>query len=233
MKTCPYCAESIPDDAGQCPHCQSSLGAPPLVAVPTSGKALASLVLGILGGFWITAILALIFGYQARTEIRRSQGRLAGEELARAGIILGWVYAPFLAIFPILIIAAIAIPNLLMSRMRANEASAVGALRTINTAAVYYASEHPDRGYPRNLEEVGPTGADLIDSVLASGQKSGYTFSYEARDTDGDGIRDAYSATASPLEPNRTGQRFYYTDETGVIRFSRDGPADDRSPPLQ
>jgi len=233
MKTCPYCAESILDDAVQCPSCQSNLSSPPLVVVPTSGKALASLVLGILGGFWITAILALIFGYQARTEIRQSQGRLAGDELARAGIILGWVYAPFLAIFPILIIAAIAIPNLLQSRMRANEASAVGSLRTINTAAVYYASEHPHSGYPSSLAEMGPGGADLIDPVLAGGQKSGYLFSYEARDTDGDGILDAFSATATPAQPGNTGQRFYYTDDSGVIRFSRDQPADDRSPPLQ
>ncbi|MGH9813671.1 MAG: DUF4190 domain-containing protein, partial [Candidatus Acidiferrales bacterium] len=190
--------------------------------VPTSGKALASLVLGVLGGFWITAILALIFGYQARTEIRQSQGRLAGDELARAGIILGWVYAPFLAIFPILIIAAIAIPNLLQARQRANEASAVGSLRTINTACEYYANQSPDRGFPDSLEEMGPGGADLIDSVLASGRKNGYVFTYEASDTDQDGILDAYSASAAPIDPGRTGKRFYFTDETGVIRLSED-----------
>ncbi len=81
----------------------------------------------------------------------------------------------------ILIIAAIAIPNLLRSRMAANEASAVGSLRTLNTAAVQYNTTY-GIGFPDALSDLGPaatadsTAADLIDSVLASGTKSGYTF---------------------------------------------------------
>src|SRR6185437_5026044 len=80
----------------------------------------------------------------------------------------------------ILIIAAIAIPNLLRSRMAANEASAVGSLRTINTAEVTYASTYPDVGFA-DLASLGgsggtSTGAGLIDSVLAGGAKSGYSF---------------------------------------------------------
>src|SRR3974390_1427972 len=83
----------------------------------------------------------------------------------------------------ILIIAAIAIPNLLRSKMAANEASAVGTLRTINTASVAYSTTYGS--YPPALASLGPvtgganptsTTADLIDSAVASGTQSGYTF---------------------------------------------------------
>ncbi|MGZ4819831.1 MAG: prepilin-type N-terminal cleavage/methylation domain-containing protein, partial [Terriglobales bacterium] len=84
----------------------------------------------------------------------------------------------------ILIIAAIAIPNLLRSRIAANEASAVGSARTINTAEVTFASTYPNHGFatlaqlgPPTSGSVGDTGAGLLDSVLASGTKSGYVFS--------------------------------------------------------
>ncbi len=83
----------------------------------------------------------------------------------------------------ILIIAAIAIPNLVRSKMAANEASAVGSLRTINTASVSYASTY-GIGYPTALTDLSPsslpssTAADLVDAVLATGIKSGYAFSY-------------------------------------------------------
>src|ERR1700687_388527 len=83
----------------------------------------------------------------------------------------------------ILIIAAIALPNLLRSRMAANEASAVGSIRTMNTAAIGYNSTYGN-GFTGSLALIGTTGtaavscdnAELIASVLTSGTKSGYTF---------------------------------------------------------
>src|ERR1700728_992543 len=83
----------------------------------------------------------------------------------------------------ILIIAAIAIPNLLRSRMAANEASAIGSIRTMNTAAIEYSSTYGN-GFPPSLAAIGTTGtgavsctnSQLLDSVLTSGTKSGYTF---------------------------------------------------------
>src|SRR6266702_3508287 len=78
----------------------------------------------------------------------------------------------------ILIIAAIAIPNLLRSRIAANESSAVGSMRSINTAQVTYASSYPDVGFAANLGVLGPnsgstsvtsTAAGLIDNVLGCG----------------------------------------------------------------
>src|SRR2546421_7419695 len=91
----------------------------------------------------------------------------------------------------ILIIAAIAIPNLLRSRIAANEASAVGSVRTINTSEVTFASTYSDVGYSSDLASLGgscsatvqptSTSACLIDQVLAgatasTSPKSGYFF---------------------------------------------------------
>ena len=128
----------------------------------------------------------------------------------------------------ILIIAAIAIPNLLRSKMAANEASAVGSLRTINTSAVEYSTTY-SIGYPAALTDLGPaaaatsTSADLIDSVLSSGTKSGYTFSYTSGTADASGAVDTYTLTATPVVVGTTGQRMFFTDQSGVIRADASG----------
>ena len=131
----------------------------------------------------------------------------------------------------ILIIAAIAIPNLLRSKMAANEASAVGSLRSINTASVAYSTTYGT--YPPSLAALGPssapsaTAADLIDSVLSSGTKSGYAFTFTA----GTGNL-SYSITASPSTAGVTGQRGFYTDQSGVIRANTGGAATSSSTPI-
>jgi len=130
----------------------------------------------------------------------------------------------------ILIIAAIAIPNLLRSKMAANEASAVGSMRTINTSAVAYSTTYGS--YPAALSDLGPstaptsTAADLIDSVLAAGTKSGYTFVYTAGTGD-----ESYSLTGDPVSTS-TGQRHFYTDQSGVIRYDLSTTATSASNPL-
>src|ERR1700723_3700448 len=99
----------------------------------------------------------------------------------------------------ILIIAAIAIPNLLRAKIAANEASAVGSLRTINTCAVEYSTTYG--GYPQTLLSLGgPAGgsaaassAELLDAVLASGTKSGYSFAYTTGQSDASGNFLAYT----------------------------------------
>jgi len=136
----------------------------------------------------------------------------------------------------ILIIAAIAIPNLLRSRMAANEASAVGSLRTLNTAAVTYSSTYPSVGYPGTLAELAPAtpatsaNADLVDSVLAAGTKSGYQFTWTA----GAGTpSNGYSINADAVAQNTSGTRGFYTDQSGVIRYSAANGATSASAPLQ
>jgi type IV pilus assembly protein PilA len=131
----------------------------------------------------------------------------------------------------ILIIAAIAIPNLLRSKMAANEASAVGSLRSLNTASVAYSTTYGT--YPASLAVLGPStspsssAADLIDSVLSSGAKSGYTFTFSP----GTGNM-SYSITGAPSTAGVTGQRNFYTDQSGVIRANASGTADSASTPI-
>jgi type IV pilus assembly protein PilA len=129
----------------------------------------------------------------------------------------------------ILIIAAIAIPNLIKSKMAANEASAVGSVRTINTGEVNYAASCPATGFSSvllNLSGGGgcPGGVGIIDSVLAGGAKSGYTFT-EVGTVGTDGLNDTYSTIALPATVGTTGQRAFYSDQTGVIRYNLNGTA--------
>ena len=125
----------------------------------------------------------------------------------------------------ILVIAAIAIPNLLSARMAANESSAVGAVRTLNTACITYGSTY-DVGFPAALANLGPaspatsTAADLVDGTLASGVKGGYTFVYVAGTPDPSGIINTYTLNANPSAPGGTGVRYFYTDQTGVITYA-------------
>jgi len=136
----------------------------------------------------------------------------------------------------ILIIAAIAIPNLLRSRMAANEASAVGSLRTINTACVTYSSTY-GVGFPAALSNLGTSGsasstsADLVDNILATGVKSGYAFVYTASAAVSN-VVPAYEVRANPLTPNQTGTRYFFTDQSGVIRFNISGQASVTDSPI-
>ncbi len=123
----------------------------------------------------------------------------------------------------LLVLLAISIPNLLRSRMAANEASAVGSLRTLNTAAVTYYSTY--RHYPSSLKSFGssPGGiatedaAGLVDDMLARGRKSGYLFTYRNMLPYGSNSTGSYTINADPLEPGKDGQRHFSTDQTGTI----------------
>jgi type IV pilus assembly protein PilA len=144
----------------------------------------------------------------------------------------------------ILIIAAIAIPNLLRSRMAANEASAVGSIRTMNTAAITFNSTYGD-GFPPTLLTLGGAGgtcqaAGLLDTVLSIGAKSGYSFALipgtvvvlAAAVPTGcvAGYTDGYVVTATPQTVGTTGQRAFCSDASGVIRFNPTGAVAPVSP---
>jgi prepilin-type N-terminal cleavage/methylation domain-containing protein len=125
----------------------------------------------------------------------------------------------------ILIIASIAIPNLLRARIAANESSAVASVRTINTAQISYMSTYPTVGFATTLSALGgtacappdSTSACLIDTQLASGSKSGYTFTVS-------GVTgtpaSTYQVIGSPTVANQTGVRYFCSFADGVVRFS-------------
>ena len=136
----------------------------------------------------------------------------------------------------ILIIAAIAIPNLLRSRIAANESSAVGSLRTLVTSQVTYSTTYPAVGFAATLSSMGPTTvvpdstlADLIDAQLATGVKSGYAYGSAAcqdactsdnnfKVTTANAVNVTFEVYGGPVSQNRTGIRNFCTNEGGVIR---------------
>lgn len=133
----------------------------------------------------------------------------------------------------IAIIAAIAIPNLLRSRMSANEAGATGAIRLISTSEASFQTaglkdNNPQDGIGEytDLATLGsPPGSSVpfIDSVLAAGTKHGYLFVATPGQTAG-GL-PIYSCTGLPSDPGTTGVKQFFVDESGVIRFTGDGTA--------
>jgi type IV pilus assembly protein PilA len=144
----------------------------------------------------------------------------------------------------ILVIAAVAIPNLLRSRMSANEASAVASMRTIVTAEIVYSTTYTvgfaanlvslsDGGTPANcIPPALPaaTAACLIDATLANGTKSGYLFTYST--TGGGGTNNTYTLNADPISSGVSGQRHFFTDATDVLRVNVSAVASASDPAL-
>jgi type IV pilus assembly protein PilA len=125
----------------------------------------------------------------------------------------------------ILIIAAIAIPNLMRARMSANESSAAGSIRTINTGEVSYAAAYPAVGFS-NLAALGGTTSPctpsntsgcFIDNILSGGAKEGYNFTASPGSAVG-GVNMSFASTGDP-NLNVTGTRSFCSDQTGVIYY--------------
>jgi type IV pilus assembly protein PilA len=145
----------------------------------------------------------------------------------------------------ILIIAAIAIPNLIRSKIAANEASAVASCRTINTAEIVYSSTYNTTTvFSQDLASLGDggtaancagtttvptsTAACLIDSALQNGTqtaKSGYLYTYTP-------VAGSYTIEAGPSALNSSGVRYFFTDQTAVIRANSGSVAANTSSPI-
>lgn len=133
----------------------------------------------------------------------------------------------------ILVIAAIAIPNLIRSRIAANEASAVQHIRTLNTLETTFASANPQCGYT-DLAGLGAAG--LADSVLANGTKSGYNYAVTPSGgsptcTTSSTPNTSHTITAQPIDPT-TGTRYFMSDPSGVIRYRVGSAALATDPPI-
>jgi len=270
---CSKCGANNPDEGRFCVSCGAALAGQAGIATPapsaitppipglapayvgpaeTSGKAIASLICGICFLIFPAAVAAIILGHLSLSDINKSAGRLTGRGIATTGLVLG--YFGVLGLIPfILIIAAIAIPNLIRARTAANEASAAASLRTISSAASLYSATYSN-GFPPSLLSMDgiDTGgascdhAQLIDSELATGQKSGYIFRYspvpdlEVQDRALSAKAAANGCTvagtgsfaihADPVTRGTTGMRSYFVDQTGVIRVEENGPASAASP---
>jgi type IV pilus assembly protein PilA len=125
----------------------------------------------------------------------------------------------------IMIIVAIAVPSFLHSRLQANESSAVASLRTLNSAQITYNSTYPTVGFASTLSALSGTscnppasnGACLIDTALAGGVHSGYSFQLT-------GVTGTPAATyqfiLSPTQPGSTGTRYFCSFADAVVRVS-------------
>jgi type IV pilus assembly protein PilA len=260
---CVGCGAPLPGQAGVPATSPSALTPPiPGLARPyvgpaeTSGKAIASLICGIFFLIFPAAVAAIILGHLSLSDISKAAGRLKGRGMAITGLVLGYLgTVGLIPVAVILIIAAIAIPNLIRARIAANEASAAASLRTIDAAALSY-SEKYSNGFPPSLISMDgvDTGApscdhaQLIDSVLATGRKGGYVFTYTAMPGAEEQERtvsaqaaangctvagvDSFTITADPVTRGTTGMRSFFIDQTGVIREEQNGPASADSPVL-
>jgi type IV pilus assembly protein PilA len=129
----------------------------------------------------------------------------------------------------ILIIAAIAIPNLLRARIAANESSAAASVRTLGTAQITYSNAYPATGYAATIGALGPsaaacttpssTNACVIDYVLSLGTKSGYTFTSTGA---GGPPATQFFSTAIPVSTS-TGVKGFCGSEDNVVRFTLTG----------
>src|SRR5438067_476370 len=155
----------------------------------------------------------------------------------------------------ILIIAAIAIPNLLRAKIAANEASAVGSMRTIVTAEVSYNSAGwivggKQIGFSNALADLGPNGSTTqcnppdathtcyVDAVLSGAgtsatPKSGYFFTYAPIAAAAGGSNVGFNLNGNPAAPGQTGNRYFFADASGVIRFNPSQSATSADVPLQ
>ena len=121
----------------------------------------------------------------------------------------------------IAIIAGIAIPNLLNSMNGGREAAAIGSMRTLSTAAEQYRLRQGV--YPSDLTDLAAVDPALVDSELANGLRNGYNFELT-------GQQSTFDCNANPTSAN--GSRFFYVDETGVIRQSVTGAAGPTDTPV-
>jgi type II secretory pathway pseudopilin PulG len=134
----------------------------------------------------------------------------------------------------IIVIAAIAIPNLMRSRMTANEGAAIGAMRSIANAQSQFQSQAIN-AFPSGMGQYGSLAdlagqtPPLIDPVLGTGVRQGYNYIVTPGGADGN---PTYAANADPIMMNETGGRGFYVDETAVIRFFVGGPAGAIDPPI-
>jgi len=138
--------------------------------------------------------------------------------------------ARFAVIALIVVPLAIVIPNSSFINMESHETAAADALRSINTAQAEYAKTHRGRGSAASLEDLGPPpGAGLIDGDLANGRRYNYTITLSSAPSDTSGHTPRYILTARPQSYGGFGRRSFFSDESGVTRYT----AEDRAPTRQ
>jgi hypothetical protein len=200
-----------------------------------TGLATAAMVAGILnavflGIFGVTIVAGIVISVIALKKIKHQPLEYGGKSMAVAGLVLNIIST--VVLIPVLVILAIALPNLYAARRAANEGSAIKSLRIIHAAEATYQST-AGRGAFGSLEDL--RRQNLIPGELASGTRSGYRFKIEMVNDSYNGL-PGFMAVAVPTDYGSTGNRSFFVDETGVIRVTEiqgmeaskyDAPLDD------
>ena len=126
----------------------------------------------------------------------------------------------------IAIIAAIAIPNLLRSRIASNETATIGNLRTLTSAQTSYRASHSTYGDFAALTD-DSSGPPYLDGDWVGVVKSGYNYTINQND------ENVWDCNADPDAPNQSGERYFFVDQSGVIRATTGGEADASSDPIE
>ncbi len=150
--------------------------------------------------------------------------RVGGKTESRKGFT---IVELMVAVGIVMVLALLVIPNVWRARVNSNESAAVSNLRSLNGALqLYYINNNT---FPRILNTLIAPNSDpaYIETELASGTKTGYTFSYVRTDA------SHFYINANPQSAGRTGNRYFYIDETGVVRSSQEGEAGEDDTPLQ
>ena len=180
-----------------------------------NGWAIGSLVSGILNFLLLTILVlppiaGLVISIVAMKKIKRHPFEYGGHGMAVGGLVLNIVST--VSLVPLLLIAAIAIPNLMAARRAANESQAIVSLRRFHSAEGTYYVRFRKYGTISELQQM-----DLISPELASGTRSGYRFQIEVLSDRGDGY-PGFTVVGVPTDYDVTGRRSFFVDYTGVIR---------------
>jgi type IV pilus assembly protein PilA len=236
--TCPRCRSANVEGAPFCASCGGPLARPVAQGPVRKGLAVASLVLGVLslptfGLLGIGAILAIVFGILALTKVSRQPEEFGGKGMAIGGIVCGGISV---LVFPVLIIAAIAIPSLLRARITANESAAIGDVRSVIAAEMTYQSMTGAYGSLECLAQPSGCGSkggsvSLVDAALASSApRHGYRLRVilgaPSTSSDAAGGASDFVVVAVPVKFGGTGMKAFCGDATGEIHYTRD----DREP---
>jgi len=178
-------------------------------------------ILGAVVGL-VMIILSFTLGIVGLVRVNRNPFEFGGKGMAIAGVILGSLL--LVSVVPIGIITAIAVPNLMLARRAANEATAISTLRTISLAQADYHSAAGEGGYG-DLDDL--SRQNLISETMAAEVRNGYRFELTASG-------DSYELTATPVDYPDSGMRSFYVSEHGVIRGAdkKGEAADAEDPPI-
>lgn len=202
-----------------------AFGLPP----ETSGKAIFSLISGLLFIILPFSLAAIIFGHLSLSEIRHSGGRLAGKGLAVAGLVLG--YMGVVALLALIVWSGLYVrqrEKSIAEKVKAvnYENPVVSAVRSLNMAEIAYAQSHREAGYTCSLSELKDAWG--LNNELAHGQQDGYIFEVNGcTAAKANGPIAKYQVVAYPAATNKAGTPAFCSNESDVIKVARNGSPQD------